>query len=288
MIYFAIGLGIFTCIIVWYLKSYLNPYKRIFQPDPLPQDYEFSSTHSFEEIFIPVENGELHALHLKVGFSKGVVLYFHGNEGNIDSCLAVADDFLLKGYNLFIVDYRGFGKSKGSLSGPDTLYNDSLTAYNYLTKLYSESNIIVLGRSIGAPMATFVCSKNSPQTLILECPIAKIEDIGTYYYPQFIFKKLIPFDLSSEKWINSVKCPIYFFHGVSDKVVLLNCSKSLSSQANTQTHITIIQSSSHYSLRNYLEYQVQLEKILHPFATHIKPSEKEPPLVKPIYKIVNR
>lgn len=274
------------------IARYFNPYARIFQPETLSDDFKFISTHSFEEVYLPVtDDVKMHAVHIKIGFPKGVVLYFHGNEGNIDSCLQVADDFLVKGYNLFIIDYRGFGKSKGDIKKAETLYEDVEVAYNYLRTLYSEDTIIVYGRSLGAPIATYVASINSPQSLVLECPPANFQDIAKIYYPSFIYNTIIQFDYSTEKWIGAVKCPIYFFHADGDKIIPSRCSKKLASMAtaSSKVHITSIHSSSHYTLRNYLEYQIQLEKILHPSMGKSKKPGGHPSelIINPVYKILN-
>lgn len=290
MIFFLITIALLVGFLYWYLKfQYLNPYKKVFQPEKLSKDFEFKTTHLFEDIYINVEdNIQLHALHLKIGFPKGVVLYFHGNEGNIDACLAVADDFLIKGYNLFIVDYRGFGKSEGTIEKPDTLFDDALKTYNYLAQLYNEEDIIVYGRSIASPLAAYVASKTSCQSVVLECPPIDFNDIAHYYYPTFVFKTLLKFDYSTEKWMAAIKCPVYFFHGIIDRVIPLECSKKLATMTTVKTVVTPIQSSSHYTLRNYLEYQIQLEKILFPNLQEKKSSEQKPPLIiKPIFKVMN-
>ncbi len=272
----------------WYFRfRYLDPYRRIFQPEALSKNFQFNTVHTYEEVYLPSEGSiQIHALHLKIGFPKGVVLYFHGNEGNIETCLPIADDFLIKGYNLFIVDYRGFGKSGGAIKNPESLYYDADLAYKYLLNLYKEENIIVYGRSIGSPIATYIASKYSPQSLVLECPFISLKDIAQYYYLSVIYKTLIRFDYSTEKWVKDVKCPIYFFHSVSDRIVSIDCSKKLAEMANAKTFLTKIQSSSHYTLRNYLEYQMQLEKILHPTTAYDKKQyDQKPPLViKPIFK----
>jgi pimeloyl-ACP methyl ester carboxylesterase len=285
ILFIILGLG----TLFLYLKyNYFKVYKRVFQPDKLPADFQFNSTHSFEEIFLPVENGvEIHALHFKIGFPKGVVLYFHGNEGNINEYLNLADDFLIKGYNLFIIDYRGFGKSNGSIHKPDTLYEDGMFTYDYLTQIYNQENIIVYGKSWGSPIAAYVASKRLQQSLILECPPFNFYDILQCFYPWPI-SKLIKFDYSTEKWMSDIKSPVYFFHGVSDRIIPIECSRKLMKTVNVTTNLTVIQSSAHYTLRNHLEYQLQLEKILQFIQSDKKQSNQKPPLIiKPIYKIAN-
>ena len=135
----------------------------IFRPTPLAQNYSFSFNHEFEEVFLETEKGaSINALHFTVDRPKGVILYFHGNAGNLARWGVITSFFVEQEYDVFVMDYRGYGKSKGSRN-EEALYIDSRQCYNYLLQRYNESDIIVYGRSLGSGMATLVASEKQSQ-----------------------------------------------------------------------------------------------------------------------------
>ena len=95
------------------------------------------------------DGGSINGIHFKVPNSKGVVYYFKGNSRSIKGWGKFARDFVSKGYDFFMVDYRGFGKSRGRRTEA-ILYSDAQHVYKWLTKHYDEEQIIIYGRSMGS------------------------------------------------------------------------------------------------------------------------------------------
>ena len=150
----------------------------LFQKATLPQDHVFSYDEPFEELFIETEKGaRINALYFKTFRPKGVVLYFHGRGGNLDDRWGkFSREFTRRGYDFFIMDYRGFGKSTGKLT-EKALCSDATKCYEYLQDIYPESQIVVYGRSLGTGIATFVASHKNPKMLVLESPYFSILDL---------------------------------------------------------------------------------------------------------------
>jgi hypothetical protein len=90
--------------------------KLLFFPDKLTKDYKFSFTQTFDEINIATKDGKsLNGLLFKADSVKGLVFYLHGNAGSLDNWGDVAKRYTELHYNVFILDYPGYGKSEGSI-----------------------------------------------------------------------------------------------------------------------------------------------------------------------------
>ena len=89
----------------------------IFFPEKLNRDHSYELSANDEEIFIPTFDGEsINGLLFKADNAKGVILYFHGNAGSLASWQYVAIDLVPLGYDVLIIDFRGYGKSTGEIS----------------------------------------------------------------------------------------------------------------------------------------------------------------------------
>ena len=96
----------------------------------------------------------------------------------------IAEYFVTKGYDVLIMDYRTYGKSKGKLS-EKAFYDDAQYCYDYLLKQYSENEITIYGRSLGTGISTCLASKNNPKQMILETPYFIILDVAKHRFPFF-------------------------------------------------------------------------------------------------------
>ena len=119
--------------------------KMFFHPTPLASDYEFKFKNEFIEYKIPVEEKvTVNGLLFKAEQPKGLVFYLHGNAGALDSWGEIADFYTQNNYDIFILDYRGFGKSEGRIENEDQFLNDVQLVYDSLTTQYQEENIVGL------------------------------------------------------------------------------------------------------------------------------------------------
>jgi uncharacterized protein len=228
----------------------------------LPQDYEFSFDYPFTEIFLKAEDGaRLNALHFKAKQPRGVVLFFHGNAGSLRSWGSIASDFVSRGYDLLLPDYRTFGKSTGKLS-KKALHADGRFFYDYLLLHYPEQEVVLFGRSIGSGIAVKLASQSAPRLLILETPFLSLVNLANYHYPLLPARFLLRYTFRSDKWIGQVQCPIYFIHGTSDTIIPYESSERLAAKAKSPAKIIIIPGGGHNDLAMFPEYQKALEQIL--------------------------
>ena len=147
--------------------------------------------------------------------SKGVIYFFHGNAGNIGKNLRYAVNFFSYGYDVMVIDWRGYGKSQGK-STEKAFYDDSQLVYEELKKLYTENQIYLMGHSFGCAMAANIASRNNSAGLILIGPLYSFEDAQQncpWYIP-----KITEFPFRTDLFIQQTNSPVYIFSGTNDIV----------------------------------------------------------------------
>ena len=202
------------CGVIYFFQENL-----IFLPTQLPQEHSYVMDSTFEELFLDTEDGaRLNGLHFKVENSKGTILYYHGNAGDLQRWGEISQFFVDLQYSVIVMDYRGYGKSTGKRS-MEALYLDSELWYEYAKQHYSENEIILYGRSLGTTFATFVASRNQPKNLLLESPFYSIEEVAKSKFPILPVKSLLHYKFPTYQYINKVICPITIYHGTDDSVI---------------------------------------------------------------------
>lgn len=222
---FGAFLGIFLILLI--AMVYFFQERLIFLPTKLSQDYTYSFQADFDEIFLKADDGaNLNALHFHAVEPKGVILYFHGNAGDLSRWGEIVLPFVKLRYDVLVMDYRNYGKSTGKIS-EEALYHDAQLFYNYLDDTYKANDIIVYGRSLGASIATQLASKNQSKKLILETPFYSLLDAAKGRFPFLPLKPLLRYEMPSHTFIQEVECPIRIFHGTDDSVVSYASGKKL-------------------------------------------------------------
>ncbi len=237
--------------------------KLLFLPTTLPQDYTYQFEYPFEEVFLNTsEAAVINAIHFKAEHPKGVILYFHGNAGDLSRWGTIAEFFVANHYDVFIMDYRTYGKSTGALS-EQAFYNDAQYCYDYLLKQYSESDITLYGRSLGTGIATYLASKHQPKQLILETPYYSILDVAKQRFPIFPIKPLLKYKFPSNEFIKNVECSITIFHGTDDSVVPYSSAKKLyAAVPEHDIEFITIKNGEHNNLIDFNDYKITIELIL--------------------------
>lgn len=244
------------------LVLYMVQEKLIFKPERLPEDFKFVYDAPFEELFFDTEPGvRINGLHFYVNQPNGLVLYFHGNSRSIKGWAKYAGDFYRYGYDVVLVDYRGFGKSTGKRSEPSIL-RDLQYVYSELAKKYKEHHIIIYGRSIGSGFAARLASDNRPRYLILDAPYFNFRKVVERFLPLLPVRFILRYHLRTDKWIRRVNCHTYILHGTRD--MLIPIRHSLQLQAINPDKITLIRivGGGHNNLPLFPEYHNFLRDIL--------------------------
>ena len=236
--------------------------KMIFLPTTLERDYEYSFNHPFEELFFKTEaNAEINALHFKAKNPKGVLLYFHGNAGDLSRWGKITEFFVKQDYDVLVMDYRTYGKSKGRLSEL-ALYSDAQYCYDYLLKYYPEDKIALYGRSLGTGIASYIASKNKPQQLILETPYYSIADVAQNRFPLLPVKRLLKYRFPTYQYLPNTSCPITIIHGTEDNLVPYTSGKKLYDLNLDHLNFVTVEGGKHNDLINYESFTTTIHDCL--------------------------
>lgn len=209
-----------TCLFLWTTQESI-----IFNPYKLQGDSRFKSEG---EISIEVEeNIFLSGLWIKERESRGVILYLHGNKRSISRSLQEASSLSNLGYDVFMIDYRGFGKSDGRICSEKQLFSDAQIVYDYLKKDYREKQIIVVGFSLGTGIASWLATNNNPNHLILVAPYINFFDLKSHYFTRLIPDFLVKYPLNNKEHLKNVTCSVTLFHGTKDGVIPFDSSEEL-------------------------------------------------------------
>ena len=154
------------------------------------------------------------------GTSGKVILFCHGNFGNISQRLDVINELYSLGYNVFIFDYRGYGRSNG-VPSEEGLYNDALGAYDYLkNRGYKNEDIILFGRSLGGVVAIFLASLFKDfRGLIVDSSFSSAQDLSYDFFGFKFPKFMISNRLESVKRIKGIKIPKLIIHSENDNLI---------------------------------------------------------------------
>ena len=258
---------IFTIVLVIYFLANIIVYfwqeKFLFKPEKLPEDFEYKYPHeNFKEYNIEVKPGvNINGVHFQLPDPKGVVLYLKGNSRSIKGWGKFAIDFLRLGFDVVMVDYRGFGKSTGRRS-EEAIKQDLQLVYDQMKKQVDEKYIILYGRSLGSGFAAKLASTNHPRMVILESPYYSLRRVAKRYVPFMPLSLVLRFPVRTFVWLKYVKCPIKIIHGTNDRLIPLQTSVKLSKIRPDQTRLYPVIGAGHNNLHTFEEYHRFLEEIL--------------------------
>lgn len=245
---------------------YVFQAKLIFYPGRLSQGHKFKLRPVDEEVFLETQDGEKINALFYGGNNEKVILYFHGNAGDLSGWQFVAEDFLLFGYSILIIDYRGYGKSSGEIS-ENGFYQDAEAAYNFLIerKGIASGNIIIYGRSIGTGVAVELARNKKCKGLVLESPYTSLNTLANEKLP-FLFPSLyLRFRFNNLAKINEVTCPIIFIHGSKDTLIPASHAGKLFKKFTGKKKMILIPEGSHNDLNSFEEHQTFLKEELSSF-----------------------
>lgn len=234
----------------------------LFIPEKLDKNYKFEFENKFEEVNLKTNDGTIiNSLLFKADSSKGLIFYLHGNAGSLRTWGDVASTYLALNYDVFIPDYRGYGKSEGKITSEEVFHADVQFLYDEMKKKYSENQIIVLGYSIGSGPAAKIASVNQPKMLVLQTPYFSMSDMMQHHYP-IIPTFLLNYKLATNEYITGCQMPIVIFHGDEDEVIYYGSSLKLQPLLKPGDTLITLHGQRHNGMTGNPEYRVELGRIL--------------------------
>jgi len=187
----------------------------------------------YQDVFIETTDGvTLHGWFI-AGRSSQVLLFFHGNAGNISHRLDSLRQFQDLGLSVLIVDYRGYGQSEGRTTERG-IYRDADAAWRYLIEGRGivASDILIFGRSLGASVAARLAAQHQPLALIVESSFTSVPDIAQDLYPWLPARWLSRLSHATREYVRDVQCPILVVHSRDDEIIPFRHGEAIFASAN--------------------------------------------------------
>lgn len=217
-------------------------------------DYEDVTLYTADDV-------QLHGWYIPHSQSQHVLLYFHGNAGNISHRRDSIEIFHRLGLNVFIIDYRGYGQSKHTPS-EQGLYQDATAGWNFLTeeKGFTNNQILIFGRSLGGAVAARLASGVQARGLILESTFSSARDFARGVFPVLSRLVLMRYDFNTAESIQLVNDPVLVLHSPDDEIMPFHLGWKVYELANQPKHFVHMRGDHNNGfLQSQPEYQQQLD-----------------------------
>lgn len=245
------------------IALYLLQDKLLFHPKKLPADHRYEFGVPFRETNLLINEKEILSIgRFRVPDStcKGVVLYFHGNRENINRYAPYARHFTDNGYEVWMMDYPGFGKSTGKRS-EKIMYDDALLLYKMAIQRFAADSIIIYGKSIGTGVAAHLAMVRDCKRLILETPYYSIDALARHYFFIYPVAPMTKYSFPIHDYLQNVRAPITIFHGTRDEVIPYPQSKKLAKE-NPKVELITIEKGKHNNLAEFPLFRQKLDSLL--------------------------
>lgn len=260
---------IFIFVVLGYLFAglllFLFQEKLLFHPKIVPADYVYLFRHRYtaQKIMLNADTS-LDLVRFFPGDQrsvKGAVIYFHGNRKNIAHYEPFAGELLSYGYEVWMMDYPGFGRSRGRITEP-VLYQEAEAVYRLVRDHFTPDRIILYGRSLGSGIASQLASKEACSRLILESPYFSLVSLVRHYFILYPVTTTLRFKIPTNEYIKNITAPITVFHGAADRVVPLSNSIKLKMLLKQEDEFIVITGGHHNDLKNFSQMKQKLAAIL--------------------------
>lgn len=236
--------------------------RLIFQPVPLPADHRFNLPTDVHEVGIDVPGARLHTLHLRLPQPDGLVFYLHGNAGNLASWFVNLDFWRGLNVDLFMVDYRGFGKSSGRITSQAQLLADVQAAWQAVAPGYAGRPVVLAGRSLGtglaAQLAAALPADQRPAQLLLVSPYRSLQALADAHYP-LVPGALLRYPLRTDQALQALAAApgprpaVVLLHGAQDALIPADHSTALAALV-PGAQVGIMAGAGHADLQDFPVY----------------------------------
>lgn len=261
-------IAVIACVII-----YKSQERAILKGRKMPLAWLPTLEYPHEEFYVEImENKKtvtLNAIMFKATETQNnkLVLYYHGNKGNLETVEEYAISFLENGYDILLMDYRGYGKSEGKIDSPEVLLNDALFWFDWIKTNYNYGEIVVVGKSLGSGLATYVASERKCDKLMLITPYDKLVEVGKNKFPWFPVNFFMKYKIPAITWIEKIDCPIRIVHGTNDETIFPERAEKFYEEAvnkGKDVEITWLKAGKHDNLQMYPQYHYWIKKSLRP------------------------
>lgn len=252
LIYAVLGIAIY------YAQGYF-----FFRSVPLKETHRYSFSIPYREVNLPFKaDANLNIIQFETQQPiRGVVLYLHGNRQNIGWYAQFAPMFTDQGYEVWMLDYPGYGKSTGELTEA-SLYAYAEQLYKLAGSKYPAHSIIIYGKSMGTGLATYLASRQRCKRVILETPYYSLSSVAARYFPIYPMEQMIKVKIPSWQYLAEVKDTVSILHGTDDGVISYSNASRLKPYLKKGDEFITIEGGSHNDLRRFSLFNEKLDSLL--------------------------
>jgi len=231
------GLALYGGALAW---LWFSQEKLLFVPVVLPAGQPLSQAADIHEVAIDVPGARLSALHLRMPDPKGVVFFLHGNGGSLANWFVNPAYYRRVNFDLFMIDYRGFGKSTGRIESEEQLHADVRAAWATIADRYAGRKVVVYGRSLGsglaAALAVELSATRAPDLTVLVSPYRSMAALAQERFA-WVPAGVLRYPLRTDQLIARIHSPILLIHGERDSLIAPSHSEALKALA---PHATLL------------------------------------------------
>jgi len=254
---FAAVLGVYGVLValLWWGQERL-----LFAPEPLPADYRLDLGPDVQERTVDVPGARLSALHLKRPAPRGVVFLLHGNAGNLLNWFVDLDFYRQANFDLFMIDYRGYGKSTGRIQSEAQLHADVRAVWDVVAPAYAGSKRVLLGRSLGSALAARLAVAVQPDLTVLVSPYSSMGALAAEHYP-WVPAAALRYPLATDADVAQLRTPVLLLHGDQDTLIAASHSETLH-RVNGAARLHLVKGAGHNDLEAFDDYHAVLTAAL--------------------------
>jgi uncharacterized protein len=236
--------------------------RLLFFPQTLPAAHRFSVEADVHERWVEVPGARLNALHLRLPQPDGVVFFLHGNGGSLDSWFVNASFYRAANLDLFMVDYRGYGKSSGRIESQAQLEADVRATWAAVAPSYAGKKRVIFGRSLGTGLAASLAAEVQPELTVLVSPFESMTALAGEIYP-WVPSALLRYPLRTDLALPRIRGPIWMGHGEHDEVIPLQHAERLLTRV-PHAQLLRVPGAGHNDLQEFEAYLAGLRGALRP------------------------
>jgi uncharacterized protein len=252
-----LGAALYAAVLaaLWFAQERL-----LFRPAALDAAAPLSSDADVHERWVEVPGARLSVLELRLPDPKGVVFYLHGNAGNLRSWFVNADFYRRAGFDLVMLDYRGYGKSTGRIESEAQLRGDVLAVWQQVAPRYQGRRVVLLGRSLGTGLAAALAAAVQPDLTVLVSPYSSMLDLAAQHYA-WVPGAVLRYPLRTDQVIGRIDKPVLLLHGDRDELIPLAHSQTLQSRSQ-RARLTVVPGAGHADVQDFEAYRQALAEAL--------------------------
>jgi uncharacterized protein len=269
MVYALFSLGLLAAVGAVYTAAvgwlWLRQERLLFEPTPLPADHLLTAGPDVHELTIDVPGARLSAAHLRLPDPRGVVFFLHGNSGNLTDCVTELDAFRQVNFDVVMFDYRGYGKSTGSIASEAQLRQDVRTVWAHFAPQYEGKRVVISGQSLGTCLAAGLAAElteqgRAPDLTLLVSPYSSMRELADELYPwarPWVPRNVLRYPLHTVQHATQLRGPLMLIHGDKDELIGIHHSEALRS-AVPQAQLLRVEGAGHGDVHKFPSFRKAL------------------------------